>query len=420
MKKIAIIWAGAAWLMTAASILENSVWGEEFTLLIFEKNAHPWKKVIISGGGRCNVTTGISDKKELLSKYTRWAQFVKYALWKFSPKKCREWFEWHGRMLVTEDDNRVFPSSHDGHDIVAVFEQIFQKFSSSLRLFFSTSVREIRFQDSQFQIDTDKGMFEVDYCVITTGWNAYTHTGSAWDGYTFARNLGHSITRLWPSLSSFLLKEEWLQELSWLVFPTASITWQDKIFSWSLLITHFGISGPLTFIVSSHAAFETISPSSPLPLFLRPIFLMGKAEWDIYLSQEFVKHPKKFLPSLLAEKLPRRFVDAFIWEYFSDIREVFAGSISRKHRDLLSDLLGRWLPLHVTERRPGDEFVTAGWIDTAFVSDESMESKILPGLYFAGEILDIDAVTGWFNLQGCWSTGYVAWLDISKKLMRFL
>lgn len=411
MKKIIIIGAWAAGLMAAATILENTESGS-CQIHLFEKNKTPGNKVIISGGGRCNVTTGIEDKKILLTKYTRGADFIKKAFGKFSPIKCREWFESHGVPLKCEKDNRVFPVSDDGYDVVEVFEKLFAKYRDRIVLHYSEGVESIEKIGEQYKITTKKWVYEWDVVVVTTGWNAYSHTGSTGDGYAFARTLGHTITPLGPSLSSFLTKEKWTHALSWLSFESAKI-WELK---WPLLLTHFGLSGPLAFMVSSGFAWDKIDSNNTKTILLSPISSMWYAEWENFLKSEFAKHPKKLLINILSDILTRRFVEGFIAEFVPKISDTFPVSISKTDRENISKLLGNGIPITLIERRPGDEFVTAGWVNTDEIDAETMESKLQKNLYFAGEVLNVDGYTGGFSLQICWASGYVAGRDIVSKL----
>ena len=410
MKVIAIIWAGAAGLMTAATILENKE--EYYHIHLFEKNLSPGKKVIISWWWRCNVTTSIEDKKVLATKYTRGWEFIKKAMGKFSPRKCREWFESHNVPLKIQDDLRVFPLSDDGRDIVWAFQDIFAKNRDKITLHYGEWVDMVEMNNEKYSIETSKWSYESDILIITTWGNAYSHTGSTGDGYAFARALGHRVTPLWPSLSSFLTSAPWLHNLSGLAFESARI----GDIMWPLLLTHFGISWPLAFMLSSHLAFEKIEKWSHKNITFSPLSSMKFSDWEIFLKDQFQHHPKKFIINILSEKLPRRFSEAFVKEYFSHIEETFAGSISRIDREKISKLLGEWIPLTLLERRPGDEFVTAGGVDTDELDPETMESKIHKNLYFAGEVLNVDGYTWGFSLQICWASGYVAGRSISWKL----
>ena len=519
MQNIIIIWAGAAWLMSAAKILESGDFTRsnseknlqslrdpsfakgtsDFHIHLFEKNMSPGKKVIISWWGRCNVTTSIEDKKILATKYTRGWPFIRKAMGKFSPQKCFEWFESHGVPLKIQDDLRVFPISNDGKDIVGVFENIFAKHREKITLHYGEWVTHVsslsiewgiqeletlelsyhwewqeqekycspysnwqysrvdsspRCNDNdttaKFQITTEKWSYKADILVITTGGNAYSHTGSSGDGYAFARSLGHTVTKLWPSLSSFLTDEKWLQELSGLVFEDAAVVfdvschsqWYDSQYTpcgWesgkldpsraqddvqqeqktlrgSLLLTHFGISWPLAFMLSSELAWEKIEKNNPKIITLSPLATFGEIEWEFFLKEQFHHHPKKLITNILTEKLPRRFAEAFVMRYFSHIRETFVGSISRKDRTSISNFLGNGIPITLLERRPGDEFVTAGWVSTDELDADTMASRIHKNLYFAGEVLNVDGYTGGFSLQICWASGYVVWESIAEMI----
>jgi predicted Rossmann fold flavoprotein len=396
--------------MAAATILENSEWAD-YHIQIFDKNTSPGKKVIISWGGRCNVTTGIEDKKILLSKYTRGTDFIKKAFGKFSPRKCREWFESHGVPMKCEADNRVFPVSDDGTEVVEAFTRIFAKYRDKVTLHYGEGVSDVVKIEKWYQIMTAKWCYESDIVVVTTGGSAYSHTGSTGDGYAFARALGHSVTQLWPSLSSFLTREKWTHELSGLVLPRARI----GNLSGSLLLTHFGLSGPLAFMLSSLLAWDSIDSQNLTTIYLSPID-MWVVEWDSFLKEQFANHPKKLITNILTERLPRRFVDGFVDEYFPLISETYAASISKKDREHIAELLWKWIPITLIERRPGDEFVTAGGVSTDEIDPETMESKISKNLYFAGEVLNVDGYTGGFSLQICWASGYVVGRDIAKNL----
>ncbi len=412
MQTITIIWAWAAGLMAAATILEQAYDWSEFHIQVFEKNTTPWKKVIISGGGRCNVTTGIEDKKILLSKYTRGADFIKKAFGKFWPWKCREWFESHGVPMKCESDNRVFPISDDGTEVVEVFEKIFAKYRNRITLHYGEGVVSVIYIQQKYQITTAKWMYESDFILITTGWNAYSHTGSTGDGYAFARSLGHTVTQLWPSLSSFLTKEKWTHELSGLVLPMAKI----GTLSGSLLLTHFGLSGPLAFMYSSQVAWETIDINHSKTIQISPRADMWVLEWDTFLKLEFASHPKKFITNILTDHLPRRFIEWLIREYCPNIETTYPVSIARIDREKIARLLWEGIPITLTDRRPGDEFVTAGGVSTDEINSETMESKIQKNLYFAGEVLNVDGYTGGFSLQICWASGYMAGCSILNSI----
>lgn len=407
---IAIIGGWPAGLMSAASIIENTK-NAHINIDIFEANAQLGRKLVISGGGRCNITTGFFGKKTLQNKYVRGFDFFKHSLGEFSPKKCYDWFEKKWLCLKIQDDNRVFPKSDNGNDVLDVFKNILH--SAGVNIFYRAKVLNIAKNNSRFSIITKDFEKIYDIVILATGWNAYAHTGSTGDGYFFAKNLGHSISQLWPSLSSFLIKEDFIKSLSGISFPDAKIYFQKYSLSGSLLCTHFGISWPLAFMLSSHLAWFDINN---FPVKIAPISGMWIVQWDEYLKIFFENNPKKILSSALKEKLPMRFVNNFLELYFPEITQTFLSQISAKNRKKIAELLWWWIPVTLLERRPWDEFVTAWGVNTDEIFWKTMQSKIQENLYFAWEILNIDGYTGGFSLQVCWSTGYAAGKHIATKI----
>ncbi len=424
MTSVAIIGGGAAGMMCAATLIEEWYHGD---IMLFDKN--PWlgAKVIISGGGRCNVTTGITSIKELKKHYVRGADFLDTSLRACTPKGIYKRFEAHGVPLKMEKDMRVFPQSNDGKDIVRIFEKVFAQ-ADNVKILLSESVISIEHSlqppsslwrsqgeiTHQFIITTDKGEYTVDAVVLTTGGNAYRHTGSTGDGYAFAQALGHSITTLWPSLNSFLVAEEWCKILSGLSFPRARLVC-DRITAlpdpdflvWPFLFTHFGISGPVTFRLSSMIPYEAMTAEQSVT-----IRCVIDADRPSHARSQMIttavqSSPKKSLKNILSTLLPERFVVELL--AYCQIDVLLSGAqLSKAMRESLIDALGKGMVLTLIQRRPGDEFVTAGGVSTDEIDPETMESRICPWLYFAGEIMDIDGVTGGYNLTSSWATGRLA------------
>jgi predicted Rossmann fold flavoprotein len=412
-QRIAIIGGGAAGLMCAATLIEEQVNAE---IHLFERNDILGAKVIISGGGRCNVTTGITDKKILFTKYTRGADFLKTSFYEFPPEKVVEWFESHGVPLKNEEDNRVFPKSDNGKDVVGAFEKLFSK--NKVQVHLSEAVKNIIPSNETFQLESNKGTYLFDVIVLTTGGNAYQHTGSKGDGYAFAKNFGHSITKLGPSLNSFLTQEEWPKKLSGISLENAKLETiaedgQKKTATGPIIFTHFGLSGPATFALSSHLAFTPISKDTPHKINLIPIADKSGEQWDEELKKKFQENGARQVHNILSEFFPGRLADTIL-ELASVNLSKKAAELSKQDRKRIVELLSGKLSMNFITRRPGDEFVTAGGVSLSEVDDKTMESKIMPGLYFAGEILDIDGVTGGFNLQSSWATGRVAGRSIKR------
>jgi predicted Rossmann fold flavoprotein len=254
--------------------------------------------------------------------------------------------------------------------------------------------------------------------VITTGWNAYAHTGSSGDGYSFSKKLGHSITELGPSLSSFEVAEAFPKSLSGISLPKAQLKWNSELLTEGpILFTHFGISGPGPFAFSSLLAFKKIDKANSLQISLAPMAWWWVQEWDRYIEQEAKTHSNREVRNML-ELLPRRLVEAMGASRIIPVKILNQkwATLSKEDRRTISKVLGDGIPLTITARRAGDEFVTAGGVDCTEVDTESLESKIKTGIFFAGEVLNIDGVTWWFNLQAAWSTGNLAWRSIVERL----
>jgi predicted Rossmann fold flavoprotein len=401
---VAIIGGGAAGLMAAAAAIEANPDAE---IVLIERNSELGKKVKISGGGRCNVTTGIRDIKTVLQKYPRGGKFLISSMHAFPPSAMMEWVESHGVPLKVEEDLRVFPCSNRGEDIVEIFERLFER--SRIEVLLNASVSGVRYVAGAFGISLKDGTEIIaKRIVITTGGQAYRQTGSTGDGYAFAQSLGHTVTPLAPSLSSLMTKETWPAELSGLSFPYAFLSAPSAKANaeGAFLFTHKGISGPAVFALSSQLAFTSFDAKHPMELFIDLFPNARKEELFENISGLIEKNPKKRLPTILSFMIPKSFSEIVCTELkLTEDRN--AVEISKKERMNIADWL-KEIPLHALGRGAGDEFVTAGGIDLSEVDPKTMESKRTPGLYLAGEVLDIDGYTGGFNLQASWATGRAA------------
>lgn len=411
--RTAIIGGGAAGLMAAATLHEADPSAEIFLL---EKNDGLGKKVIISGGGRCNVTTGITDVRTLLTKYPRGNKFLTTAMYNFPPAAVYAWFEEHGVPLKTEEDLRVFPRSDDGHDIVRVFDNMFADLT--VKVWLKTDVVEVgRGATDGFNVFT-KGKVEplhVDTVIITTGGQAYRHTGSTGDGYAFALSLGHTLTPLGPSLNAFFTSEKWPAEISGLSFQKAEITakrGKGISFTGPFLFTHRGVSGPAVFALSSLTAFEKYDAANPMEIALDlfPDWTMEKLRGLV--EKHIADNPGKKINNVITNIVPKSLADICVAEAMLPDNKR-SNEIAKKDLHRMVDWL-KHIPLHVVQRGGGDEFVTAGGIPTTEIDPRTMESKICPGLYFAGEVMDVDGFTGGFNLQASWAAGRLAGQSIAE------
>ncbi|MFO0764051.1 MAG: aminoacetone oxidase family FAD-binding enzyme [Candidatus Gracilibacteria bacterium] len=421
--EIAIIGAGAAGLMCGLRLAE-SLGEHQANITIYEKNSEIGKKIRISGGGRCNFTTGREEKSHILEAYIRGSEFLKYGIGKYSPKKIREFFAFHGVESRMEDDGRVFPMSNKSGDIVGVFECAIST-HNHLNLSTKMSLRSLKQQGEQFElIFGTNEKIGADVVVLTTGGNAYAHTGSNGDGYEFARSMDHTITPLSPSLNSFetlplfgdflLLQGVALKKV---VFRESDK--KEVLCTGDMIFTHFGISGPGVFALAASLAYREITPEHTLKLILA-LTSENFEQVEQRLIKILSEHPKKTLGNILhlLIPLPERFSE-LLWKDQKIIHlDRTASTVSREERKYIIHTLLSSINITLTKRRPGDEFVTAGGIDTDEVSNKTCESKITPNLYFAGEILNIDGITGGFNFQSCWVTASLVSDGIIEKMKK--
>lgn len=411
--RVAIIGGGAAGMMCAATLQEAN---PEAEIFLIERNDGLGKKVIISGGGRCNVTTGINDVKTVLSKYPRGGKFLSSAMYGFPPDVLYDWFEARGVPLKTQEDQRVFPVSDNGKDIVGVFEKLFA--DSQVNVMLKMSVVGVKKEEGQFEIQfkTSPIPLKVDVLVLTTGGQAYRQTGSTGDGYAFASTLGHTITPLAPSLNAFFTQEAWPATISGLSFEKAKITAKrgKRIsFTGPFLFTHRGVSGPAVFALSSLVAFEKYDKEQPLEIEidLSPDDTHEAVRERLY--ELVAEHGAKQFVNVLGFLIPKSLAEIVVSEL--QLPDKRANEVSKAEMHAIITWL-KAVPLHVIQRGAGDEFVTAGGVVLSEVDPSTMQSKICPNLYFAGEILDVDGYTGGFNLQASWAAGRLAGLSIASSI----
>lgn len=406
MKKIIIIGGGAAGMMAAATLAERDI---DAHVTLIERNDCLGMKVMISGGGRCNVTTGNNELKEVLNCYPRGARFLKTPMYAFRPSDVFEWIEGRGVPLKTEADMRVFPQSDNGKDIMKLYEKILE--TGRVQILYKTVVTGVS-KDEKFIVKLREGEdLEADSVILTTGGQAYRRTGSKGDGYDFAEALGHSITDLAPSLSSYMTKEEWVKDLSGVSFENVKLKFvkEDKYeFSGPIILTHRGVSGPAVFALNSLAAFEKVGKEDPASLFIDFCPVVNHDELKERFNKVIDENPKKNIENVNPLPIPKSLFKKFIEQLGINKN---ANELSKKEINKLIEM-AKNSELTLIGTTPGDEFVTAGGVELSEVDSKTMESKICPGLYFAGEILNIDGFTGGYNLQVAWCTGRLAGLSI--------
>jgi predicted Rossmann fold flavoprotein len=244
--------------------------------------------------------------------------------------------------MKCEADLRVFPVSDSGADVIGTFEKIFGMNQEKITVHRSSDIKDVGYLDGKYRLSSTESEIVADFVVITTGGNAYAHTGSSGDGYGFARRLGHTVTRLGPSLSSFETLENFPKEISGISLPKARLKWNAETFTdGPLLFTHFGISGPAPFAFSSLLAFETIDAERPLKISLSPLAGWQMPDWDSYMEKEAKIHGNREVRNLL-DPLPRRLVDALGTAGIlpNRILNLKGATLSREDRKTLSKILG--------------------------------------------------------------------------------
>jgi len=410
--KIAIIGGGAAGMMCAATICEEN---PKIEVFLIEKNSALGKKVLLTGGGRCNLTTGLDDLKLVLKKYPRGSKFLQSAMYSFSPQAVYDWFENHGLLLKTEKDKRVFPKSNKSEDVVRVFTNIFGKHKVNLVL--NSEVKKIAKKADGFKITFKSGKeLMVDKVVLTAGGSAYRQTGSTGDGYGIALSLGHSVSPLAPSLSSFITLEPYSHNLAGLSFNEAIIGVQGKkelAVKGPFLFTHKGLTGPAVFALSSLVAFQECNTKTPIKIIL-DLFPNETKEILLKKIKEVLNQDsKKTFKNNLVKFIPQSLIEV-LGKELNLVLEKKSAEVGKEQIQKVANFVKSW-PLTIVGKSAGEEFVTAGGVELNEINQRTLESKIVPGLYFAGEVLNIDGFTGGFNLQAAWATGRSAGLAICLK-----
>lgn len=404
---IAVIGAGAAGLIAAGTAASLGA-----DVLLFETNPKVGRKIYITGKGRCNVTNNC-EVTNILANIPVNPRFLYSALGKFNAQDVMSFFESLGVPLKTERGNRVFPVSDKASDIVdALFSYVKKQ---GVKIVFQT-VNDILEHKNGFLVKTTDKQFIVDRVIITTGGASYPNTGSTGDGYRFAKNFSHSIVSPRPSLVPLVEKGDTCQKLMGLSLKNVRLTALEnnkKIFEdfGEMLFTHFGVSGPLVLSASAHMRHFG-SKEYKLLIDLKPA--LDEKTLDKRLLNDFEKYKNSDFINALGELLPRKLIPVII-ELAKINPHTKVHSITKTQRASLSKLI-KAFPVDISGARPISEaIVTTGGVSVKEINPKTMESKKKTGLYFAGEVIDVDAYTGGFNLQIAWSTGKLAGVSASER-----
>ena len=402
--KVAVIGAGAAGMLAAghAGELGHSV-------DIFEKNNIVGKKIRITGKGRCNITNA-SDCEEHIENTPGNPYFMYSALYKFPPDKMIELVESLGVPTKVERGKRVFPVSDKAADVSEALKKYMKK--NGVRLHLEKGVKDIIIENDRIKgIVTDDGKeLDFDSVIVATGGLSYPTTGSTGDGYKFAKKAGHSVSKLMPSLVP-LKSDDWIcPELMGLSLKNSAIVIKNekgktiyKDFG-EMLFTHFGVSGPMVLSASRHL-LGRFNENITMYIDMKPALDMKAL--DNRLLRDFEKYINKDLRNALNDILPQKMIPVII--RLSGIDETKKiHDITKEERKRMEELI-KGLPVHITGTAGFDmAVVTSGGVNTDEIDPSTMESRKIKGLFFAGEVIDVDAYTGGFNLQIAFSTGYTA------------
>ena len=403
-----VIGGGASGLMCAwfAAQGGNSV-------VLLEKNEKLGRKLKITGKGRCNVTNAC-DTASFMRNICHNGRFLYSAVSSFSPTDTIAFFEDHGLPLKVERGNRVFPQSDNANDVVALLIRLCEE--AEVTVLHGSAVSIQTENDRVTGVMTDRGLIICNSCVICTGGLSYPLTGSTGDGYRFAEQLGHTLVKMQPALVPLESDDPCCQRLQGLslrnvvlrVFSEDTVRFQEQ---GELVFAHFGISGPIVLSASSHL-LESDFTACRAEIDLKPA--LDHKTLDQRIQRDFLQYKNKDLKNALVDLLPKAMIPEII--RCSGVPEnQKINSLTKSQR---TDIVGaiKAFPISLKGKRPFDEaIITAGGIHVREVNPHTMESLLIGGLYFAGEVLDLDALTGGYNLQIAWSTGRLAGISAGRK-----
>lgn len=399
-KKIIIIGGGAAGFFCAANLDEN-----KYSVTILEQNSEVLQKVKISGGGRCNVSHACFDPRELVSFYPRGNKELLSVFHKFQPGDTMDWFEKRNVALKIENDDRIFPESNSSQTIMdtLVNEVLNRKFEIKTQ----SVVLDISQENTQYLIKTHSGDYLADYVIYTTG--------SSPKSLRMIENLGHKIVEPVPSLFTFNIKNEVLKDLMGTSFPHAEVSIPELKMEESgpMLITHWGLSGPAILKISAWKARELADLKYRFGILVN--FLgIDREDAEETFKNFRQENPKKSIGAAKIYDITTRFWHRILWISKVDLDKNISNITTKELQNILINLCEN--PMNVTGKSTyKDEFVTAGGVELKEIDFKNMSSKVLNNFYIAGEVLNIDAVTGGFNFQACWSEAWLMAQDLNSN-----
>ena len=398
MKKVIIIGGGASGFFTAANIDTKL-----YDVTILEQNSDVLQKVKISGGGRCNVSHACFDPRELVQFYPRGNKELLSVFTKFQPGDTMNWYEEHSVALKIEDDNRIFPESNSSQSIIDCLVNECKK--NNVKILTKQTVTEILPQENGYKIHTTDQNYFADYVVFSTG--------SSPKAFKILEKLGHQIITPVPSLFTFNIKNEILKDLMGTSFQYVDIEIPKLNLeeSGSLLITHWGLSGPAILKLSAWGARELAALKYQFEIIVN--FIGTASEDALEIFKNFKENePKKSIGQAKIFDITNRFWQRILFVSGIDTTKQLANINNKEMQKIIENLCR--CRMNVTGKSTfKEEFVTAGGVDLKEMDFKTMKSKKLPNFYISGEVLNIDAVTGGFNFQACWSEGWLIAQDLN-------
>lgn len=398
---VVVIGGGASGMMCSAVAAERGL-----DIILLEPNKILGRKLRITGKGRCNVTNNC-DIKEFLTNIPGDGRFLYSALNRLSPHDTMELFEGLGLKLKTERGNRVFPVSDNANDVAGTLQRYMHR--NGVRIERCSAKHILTENSSVVGVQTDEGVIDCRAAVICTGGLSYPLTGSKGAGYKMAQELGHTVTECRPSLVPLESDNEYCAQMQGFSLRNVTLSaFEDGKLIYKelgeMLFTHFGVSGPLVLSASSHMR-SFGKANYTLSIDLKPA--LDEKKLDARLLRDFEKYANRDFANSLGDLAGKAMIPVLI-ELSGIPADTKVNSITREQRHALLTLLKNF-PVSISGPRPIDEaIVTSGGVSTKEINPRTMESKLIGGLHFAGEVMDLDAYTGGFNLQIAWSTAYTA------------
>lgn len=409
MSHVIVVGGGAAGMFAAIAAAKN---GHQVTL--YEKNEKLGKKIFITGKGRCNITNA-ADMEELFDAVVTNSKFLYSSFYGYTNQNVIDFFEDAGVPVKIERGNRVFPTSDHSSDVIRALEREMKK--AGVKVCLNTEVKSVEAENGKFTRVAlkDTTTQTADACIVATGGLSYRSTGSTGDGFRFAESVGHKVTQCFPSLVPMETKEPWICELQGLSLRNVEAKILDgkkelyKDFG-EMLFTHFGVSGPLIISASSYVGKKFMDKKGQkkeltLEIDLKPA--LTEEQLDQRVLRDFEENHNRQFKNAITKLFPTKLIPVML-ELGGIDPEKKVNSIEKEERKQFVHLMKHFRMTLTGLRDYPEAIITKGGVNVKEIDPGTMESKLVKGLYFAGEVLDLDALTGGFNLQIAWSTGYAA------------